>query len=130
MTRPDRRRHSRLVRRRAAHRRGRAAEAVAAFSLMLKGYRILARRYRTKAGEIDLVARRGKVLAIVEVKRRADFATGIEAVHPEAQRRIRRAAELFVRRRPSFSELALRFDIIVITPFAWPRHVVDAWREW
>jgi putative endonuclease len=96
---------------------------------MLGGYRILARRYRTRMGEIDLVARRGRVLAFVEVKRRPDFTTGIEAVTPAAQLRIRRAAELFVRRYPSFSELALRFDIIVITPFAWPRHIVDAWRD-
>lgn len=106
------------------------AEALAAASLMFKGYRILARRYRTKVGEIDLVARRGKVLAIVEVKRRADLASGVEAVVPQAQRRIRRAAELFVRHYPALSELGLRFDIIVITPFRWPVHVVDAWRDW
>jgi putative endonuclease len=107
-------------RRRAAYRSGHVAEALAALSLMLKGYRILARRYRTKVGEIDLV----------EVKRRTDFATGVEAVVPAAQRRIRRAAELFVRRYPGFAELGLRFDIIVITPFRWPVHVVDAWRDW
>jgi putative endonuclease len=117
-------------RRRAAYRSGHRAEAVAALSLMLKGYRILARRYRTKVGEIDLVARRGQVLAIVEVKRRADFATGIDAVVPAAQRRIRRAAEQYVRRYPALGELGLRFDIIVITPFRWPVHVVDAWRDW
>ncbi len=117
-------------RRRKAYASGHSGEWLAALSLMFAGYRILARRYRTKLGEIDLVARRGGILAFVEVKRRGDFATGAEAVTPAAQLRIRRAAELFVRRHPALAELGLRFDIIVITPFAWPRHIVDAWRDW
>ena len=95
---------------------------------MFVGYRIVARRYRTKVGEIDLVARRGGVLAFVEVKRRARLADGLEAVTARSQVRIRRAAELFLQRHPALAPLALRFDVVIITPWAWPRHVVDAWR--
>jgi putative endonuclease len=120
----------RLRHRRAAYRRGHAGERLAALRLMLSGYRILARRYRTKVGEIDLIARRGDVVAFVEVKQRAELATGLEAVTPQARIRIRRAAELYLRRNPAFAERALRFDVIVITPWAWPRHIVDAWRDY
>lgn len=128
MARGDARSAAARARRRAAYRRGHAGEWLAALRLFLTGYRVLARRYRTPVGEIDLVARRGGVMAFVEVKRRADFASGAEAVTPAAQRRIVRAAELYLRRNPSLAGLALRFDVIVITPFAIPRHIVDAWR--
>ena len=119
----------RLARRRRAYRSGHWAERLAALRLNLAGYRILARRYRTKMGESDLVARRGEVVAFVEVKRRADLTTGLEAVTPTARLRIRRSAELFLRHHPALAELSLRFDVIVITPWSWPRHVVDAWRD-
>ncbi len=98
------------IKRQAAYRRGHKGEALAAWRLRLAGYRILARRYRTKMGESDLAA-------------------GLEAVTPRAQLRIRRAAELFVRRNPALADLVLRFDVIVITPWAWPRHIIDAWRD-
>lgn len=118
-----------LTRRRGAYRSGHAGEFLAAMRLLLTGHRILARRYRTRVGEIDLIARRGQVVAFIEVKKRADLATGLEAVTPLSRQRIRRAAELFMRRNPALSELALRFDVMVITPFPWPRHIVDAWRD-
>ena len=117
------------ARRRAAYRRGHAGERLAALRLLLSGYRILARRYRTRLGEIDLIARRGDVVAFVEVKRRNELAAGLEAVTPQARLRIRRAAELYIRRNPALAERALRFDVMVITPWAWPRHIVDAWRD-
>jgi putative endonuclease len=117
-------------RRRRAYRSGHAGERLAALRLMLAGYRILARRYRTKLGEIDLIARRGNVVAFIEVKRRAELTTGLEAVTPEAQLRIRRAAELYIMRNPALAERALRFDVIVVTPWALPRHIVDAWRDY
>ncbi len=117
-------------RRRAAYRSGHSGERLAALRLMLTGYRILARRYRTKMGEIDLIARRGDIVAFIEVKRRAELAQGLEAVTPQARTRIRRAAELYLRRNPALAERALRFDVMVITPWAWPRHIVDAWRDY
>jgi len=116
-------------RRRAAYRRGHAGERLAAFRLLLGGYRILARRYRTRVGEIDLIARRGDVVAFIEVKRRNELAAGLEAVTPRARLRIRRAAEFYILRNPALAERTLRFDVIVITPWAWPRHIVDAWQD-
>ncbi len=118
-----------VAKRQAAYRRGHKGETFAAWRLRLAGYRILARRYRTKVGEVDLVARRGGTVAFVEVKRRGDLTAGLEAVTPQARIRIRRAAELFVRRNPALTDLVLRFDVIVITPWAWPRHIIDAWRD-
>jgi putative endonuclease len=84
--------------------------------LAVRGYRVLARRLRYPVGEIDLVARRGGTLAVIEVKARRDTASAMEAVTPRQRRRIARAG------------LALRFDVMLVTPWRWPRHVTDAWR--
>lgn len=124
--------------RKQAERRGRRAEQVASLLLQLKGYSILARRARTPSGEIDLIARRGKLLAFVEVKARATQVQCLEAVTPTARSRIGRAAELWMARRSDLSGLDWRFDIIAVTPrallpaikitIAWPKHFCDAWR--
>jgi putative endonuclease len=119
----------RMNRRRAAHRRGHAAERLAALRLTLAGYRILARRYRTRVGEIDLVARRGGVLAFVEVKQRREIGAAMDAVTPQSRARIRRTAELFLKNHPALCDLTCRFDVVVVIPWRWPRHLVDAWRE-
>ena len=115
--------------RQAAERRGRFSEGVAAAALMLRGYRILERRYRTRMGEIDLIVRRGGTVAFVEVKRRARLDSGMEAVTVRSQARIRRAANLFIQLNSRLSGLSLRFDVLVITTWGWPRHIVDAWRD-
>jgi putative endonuclease len=120
---------SALARRQAANSRGHSGERLAVLRLLLSGYRVLARRYKTKVGEIDLVVRRGKIVAFVEVKRRQTLTAGLEAVTPGARARIRRAAELYLARNPHLAEHGLRFDIIVVTPWSWPRHIVDAWRD-
>lgn len=109
--------------RRKAVGRGRRGEFLAACALMLKGYRILARGYRTPLGEIDIVARRGAVLAIVEVKARASLMAAMEAVPPAAERRIEAATDLFVSRRADVAGLAIRFDLVAILPRRWPVHV-------
>jgi putative endonuclease len=114
--------------RRQAWRRGRRGEAVAALWLRLKGYRILARGLKSPVGEIDIVARRGATLAIVEVKRRADYDTGTLAVTPRQQARIARAAVWLVGRRPDLAAATIRFDIVLIAPRRLPRHLADAWR--
>ncbi|WAJ29571.1 YraN family protein [Antarcticirhabdus aurantiaca] len=108
--------------------RGERGEWWAALSLRLKGYRILARRFRTKGGEIDIVARRGDTIAIVEVKARPTLEQAMEAVGPAAQARIESAADAWLRRRPDHARLSLRFDIVAVLPRRWPIHVVDAWR--
>ena len=118
---------SRAARHRA-WRRGHWAEAACAVALMLRGYRILGRRVRSPVGEIDIVARRGAVLAIVEVKARPDSAAAAEAVTPRQRERLIRAAGWVVAGRPDLAAMQVRFDVMLVTPWRWPRHVVDAWR--
>ena len=110
-------------RRRKAEISGRRAEAIAAWYLRLKRYRILARRYRTPVGEIDLIARRGRTIAFVEVKLRPSEAEAIEAVRPSAARRIVRAADYWLAAHPAATGLDLRFDLMVAVPGRFPRHV-------
>lgn len=114
--------------RQAAERSGRRAEGFAALFLMLKGYRILARRFRVPAGEIDIVARRGGVLAFVEVKRRADADEARLAVTFAARRRIVRAADAFLARRPGLAGLTLRYDIVIVRRRRLPIHLANAFR--
>ncbi len=118
----------RLTERRARFAKGHRAEWLAAWALRLKGYRILAVRHRTRLGEIDLVARRGDTVAIVEVKARATLEAAMDAVTPAAQARIARAADLWLQKQRDHARLSLRFDIVAVLPRRWPIHVVDAWR--
>lgn len=112
--------------RRSGYRRGLHAETLAAWMLRFKGYRILASRYRTPLGEIDLVARRGGALVFVEVKARPSVEAGLEAIAAEGYRRIEAAADLYIARHPRLGGLTQRFDLVVVTPRRWPVHVVDA----
>ncbi|MCC5780825.1 YraN family protein [Nitratireductor sp. B36] len=109
--------------RQKAYRLGHRGEWLAAMALRLKGYRILARRYRTKLGEIDLIARRGDVVAIVEVKARPTVEAAMDAVSYHAQIRIERTADLWLARQPDHARLSLRFDLVAVLPRRWPVHV-------
>lgn len=115
-------------RRRKAERDGRRAEQLAAFLLMLKGFSILARRYRTPAGEIDLIAKRGRLLVFAEVKARKTEDGAVEAVIAPARRRIERAARLYLARKGHLAECVMRYDILAVSGFR-VRHKPDAWRE-
>ena len=106
-----------------AYRRGHRGEWLAAVALMLKGYRIVARRYRTKLGEIDLIARRGDLVLIVEVKARASLAAAMEAVASQSARRIEGAADMWLSRQPDYARLSVRFDLVAVLPWRWPVHV-------
>lgn len=117
------------ARKRAAWRLGRRAETLCVWSLRLRGYRILARRLVTPLGEIDIVARRGQVLAMIEVKARPTIAEAAESIGPRQRQRIRRAAEAFLGTRPGLGGLAVRFDVMLLAPGRLPVHVADAWRE-
>jgi len=119
---------SRSHHRRRAWRDGRWAESLAVWRLRLSGYRILARNWRAPVGEIDIVARRGDVLAIIEVKRRADLARALESVSPRQRARLMRAALSFQAGRSECARLTLRFDVIAFGHGHWPRHVKEAWR--
>ena len=108
--------------------RGRRGEALAVLWLRLKGYRILARNWRHPAGEVDILARRGRLLVAVEVKWRADLATAALAVQAQQRRRIAQAAAVFLGRLPDHASLSLRFDAMLLAPGRWPHHLCDAWR--
>lgn len=112
---------------RARRDRGRRAELLALLALMLRGYRPVARNLKTPVGEIDLIVRRGRVLAIVEVKSRGTLADAAEAIRPEQQARIRRAAEWLLAGRPDLATLTIRFDAVLVLPWRWPRHLAGAY---
>ena len=114
---------------------GRRAERAASIYLALKGYRTLARRFRSPAGEIDLIVRRGRLVVYVEVKaRRRGPAIVSERqrrriVSERQRRRIRRAAEHFLKLRPDLASCDQRFDVILIRRLGLPTHLKDAWRD-
>jgi len=114
-------------RRLRAQRRGRWAESLCLWSLRLRGYRILAHDYRVAVGEVDILARRGAVLAAIEVKARPDAASANEAVTPRQRRRVTRAAAHFLGRHPGLGRLTLRFDVMLVVPGRLPRHLANAW---
>jgi putative endonuclease len=118
----------RLAVKRAAYRRGRGAEARAALLLRTKGYRIIARGYRNPVGEIDIIARRGRVLVAVEVKARSSLAAAAEAIDARQRRRIVRALSDFMARNADCFGCDARFDAILVSPWWRLRHIVDAWR--
>ena len=117
-----------IVRRRRAERRGRVAEWLCLWHLRARGWRIVARGWRCPSGEIDIIARRGRVLAIVEVKSRGDVGVAATALAPRQRRRIARAAEAFLGARPDLAGLDLRFDLMLVARRRLPRHWPGAWR--
>jgi putative endonuclease len=110
----------------AAFKTGLSAESRAAAYLMLKGYRILAKRFRTPYGEIDIVARRRNLVAFVEVKARASLDEAAYAVSPRQQARIVEAAQAWLMAHPEHAEFELRFDVMLIAPARLPRHLLAA----
>ncbi|GLH77619.1 UPF0102 protein [Bradyrhizobium sp. SSBR45G] len=110
----------------AAFRTGLSAEACAAALLIAKGYRILAKRFRTPHGEIDIIARKRGLVAFVEVKARASLDDAAYAVTPRQQQRIIDAAQAWLMAHPDHAELELRFDAILVAPRSLPRHLIAA----
>lgn len=120
------------TRRQQAEQRGRRAETLAALYLRFLGWAVLARRFTSGrgsgAGEVDLIARRGDVIAFIEVKARPTLAEGLESLTPAQQARIVRGAEAWLQLNPAHAGRTLRFDVIVVPGAGRPRHVPDAWR--
>jgi putative endonuclease len=119
--------------RRRAWERGRAAERLAILALRLSGYRILARNLKpgprnAGLGEIDIVASRGQVIVFIEVKRRADWGRAAESILVRQRQRIARAASAFLAARPQFAGYQARFDVMLVVPWRWPRHILNSWR--
>jgi putative endonuclease len=112
----------------AARLSGRKGEVLAAIWLMAKGYRILGFRLKTPQAEIDLLAKRGNVLAVVEVKRRTSLLAALETVTFDQRDRLRRAGANLAARRPGLAGASVRLDLMALAPGKLPRHIPDAWK--
>ncbi|OHC75678.1 MAG: hypothetical protein A3G18_03200 [Rhodospirillales bacterium RIFCSPLOWO2_12_FULL_58_28] len=112
---------------RRAWRYGRFAETLCVWSLRLRGYRILERDFRVHAGEIDIIARRGRIIAMIEVKARRDMGEAAHALGLRQRRRIAAAAGAFLRSRPEYAGLDARFDVMLVSPGRLPTHLTGAW---
>ena len=115
-----------LTDKRRSLQRGVWSERLAVLALLLRGYRPLARNFRCKAGEIDIIARKGDVIAIVEVKARATVDKAVDAVGYENRQRVMAAADWWLSRRKDFAALSVRYDIVAVVPGRWPVHLKDA----
>lgn len=124
MTKPSRVRNK--GRRQKAERSGRSAETVAAMFLRLQGFSIAGTRVKTPVGELDLVARRGSLTVFVEVKARTSGAAELATLEAVNRQRITRAAQYYLALHPEISAGDLRFDVIFLAPWRWPRHVRNA----
>lgn len=127
MTRSGKKNH-RQQRGKAARKRGIWAETLAVAYLRLKGYRVIERNWRSKLGEIDILARRGNLLALIEVKTRADTGLAGGALLQPQRQRLLRALSHYLKTRPELAGLDLRCDVLALGRFGWPVHLVDAWR--
>lgn len=111
--------------------KGRLAEEAAIWHLRLKGWRILERRFVTgrgsQAGEVDIIAVKGKLLAFVEVKARASQEAAAQSILPRQQQRIVRGAEAYLARHPELAQHDIRFDAVLISGLT-ITHLPDAWR--
>lgn len=112
--------------RRRAFRRGHRAELFAALYLIARCYRIVAIRYRTKVGEIDIIARKGDLVACIEVKARSSEEGAVFAVTGSTQHRIRAASDVWLARQPDAHRLSIRYDIVAVLPWRLPRHLPGA----
>lgn len=109
-----------------AYRSGLFAETLAALLLRLKGHRVVARRYKTPVGEIDLVALKGKRLAFIEVKRRKTAEDAAWTVPAKQRRRIVRAAQYWLPGHPDFAGHDIAFDVVLAAPWRWPQYIANA----
>jgi putative endonuclease len=112
--------------RRSAYLWGLRAETLAAVALRLKGWKLLARRYKAGNGEIDIIARKGDTIAFIEVKARATREAALAAITARGQRRIAAAARVWQAGREDTDAVTLRFDAVLVVPRRWPIHIANA----
>lgn len=116
------------TRKQAAWRWGVLAERMSIWLLRFKGYKVLETRYKTKMGEVDIIASRGRKIVFIEVKARPDLKRGLECISSKQRERIYHAAQIFLSRNPKKDFNQLRFDVMVVVPWRLPYHLEDAWR--
>ena len=109
------------------YQKGIIAENFAKGFFTLKGYTVLAERFKTKLGEIDLVLRKNNTLVFVEVKMRQTIENAAESIDTRNQQRVYAAAELYLQKHPQYTGYDVRFDALVLAPYALPRHIENAW---
>lgn len=120
------------VGRKKAYKRGVFAEYAACVYLWLKGYGLLERRFKCPFGEIDIIARKGNTIVFVEVKARQTVEEAAESILRTQRQRITRAANWYISRQSpkrAENDLQYRFDSILLVPWKWPCHILDAWQE-
>lgn len=121
--------------RKEAHKRGLKAEKTAVRWLRMKGYQILAERYKNAFGEVDILAKKGNVLALVEVKARKTYRECAESITPAKQQRQIKAAKSLLAYPGVYakffnsSQVQVRFDVMMIRPWRLPRHMINAFQE-
>lgn len=113
----------------SSYKRGLWAETLCAWFLRAKGYRILEQRYKKTTGEIDLIARRGKKIAFIEVKARDKAEDAYYAINRRNRKRVTQTAQGFLAKHRQYDGFETRFDVMVVTRYGWPRHLVNAWAE-
>ena len=106
---------------------GRRGETLAALAYRLRGYRILETRFKTKLGEIDLIARKKNLILFVEVKARRTNEAALNSITRTAQRRIEAAGEWWLSKQMDFAKLSWRCDVVAVTPRRWPTHFENVW---
>lgn len=114
------------LKRKHAQQWGHVSEWIAAASLILKGYRIIKMRYKTKLGEVDIIARKRHLIVMVEVKARRTIDEAVDAVTITNQRRVEGAGDLWIATQKNAHLLSIRYDIIAVRPWKWPTHFEDA----
>ena len=108
------------------HSKGLLAEFKAKSFMRYHGFSILAERFKTPLGEIDLIAKKGNLVVFIEVKLRKTKEAAAEAIHAKNQSRVRNAAELYLQQHPEYNECEMRCDALIMAPGAWPEHIPDA----
>ncbi len=115
--------------RQIAEKKGRKAEALVIWWLRFQGYKIISQREKTPKGEIDVIAQRGKVIAFIEVKARADFTLGIQSISRHQVKRIVAAARYWLSTHENLQNFTCRFDIVLVKPYLLIKHIKNAFDE-
>jgi len=110
-----------------SYQKGIWSEKFAKGFFMAKGYIVLAERFKTPFGEIDLILKRGNKIVFLEVKMRQTIEMALESIHERNQNRVFDAAKLYLQQNPQYNDCEFGFDALAMAPYTWPRHIPNAW---